>query len=58
MSKRPVCAERERQAAEELWLCYLNRYLYEQGTITEREYKRMVEKIAMRKPSSLSRKET
>lgn len=42
--------ERERLTAEMLWLNYFNKYLYEHGTITEREYKRMVEMIAMRKP--------
>ena len=42
--------ERERLTAEMLWLDYFNKYLYERGTITEREYKRMVEMIAMRKP--------
>ncbi len=34
--------------AEELWLNYLNRYLYETGTITIKEYMAMCEKIAIR----------
>lgn len=42
--------EREKLTAEMLWLNYFNKYLYEHGTITEREYKRMVEMIAMLKP--------
>ena len=35
--------------AEDLWLNYFNRYLFEGGTISEKEYKRMTEKIAARK---------
>ena len=31
---------------EELWLSYFNNYLFEHGTISENEYKRMTEKIA------------
>ena len=38
--------ERERHMAEDLWLNYFNRYLYENGTISENEYKKMVELIA------------
>lgn len=41
--------ERRKELAEELWLNYFNRYLFEHGTISEREYKIMVEKIASRK---------
>ena len=33
-------------AIEELWLNYFNSYLFEHGTISENEYKRMTEKIA------------
>lgn len=40
--------EREKRMAESLWLNYFNRYLYEHGTITENEYKKMTEKIAIR----------
>ena len=58
MGKKLLESEQERLVAESLWLHYFNQYLYEHGTITEREYKRMVEKIAMRKSTSLSRKET
>ena len=46
--------EREKQFAEDAWLNYFNRYLLEHGTISEKEYKRMTEKIAIRK-SKLSR---
>ena len=46
--------EREKIFAEDAWLNYFNRYLFEQGTISEKEYKRMTEKIAARK-STLSR---
>ena len=41
--------EREIRLSEDLWLNYFNRYLFENGTITEKEYKKMVEKIAIRK---------
>lgn len=46
--------EREKRFAEDAWLQYLNRYLWEHGTISEKEYKLMTEKIASRK-SRLSR---
>ena len=49
--------EREIRLSEDLWLNYFNRYLFENGTITEKEYKKMVEKIANRK-SKLSRSGT
>ena len=39
----------EIRMAEELWLNYFNCYLFENGTITEKEYKKMTEKIAGRK---------
>jgi len=41
--------ERERHMAEDLWLNYFNRYLFEHGTISEKEYKLMTEKSAARK---------
>ena len=41
--------EREIRLSEDLWLNYFNRYLFGNGTITEKEYKKMVEKIANRK---------
>ena len=46
--------EREIRLSEDLWLNYFNRYLFENGTITEKEYKKMIEKIANRK-AKLSR---
>ena len=46
--------DREIRLSEDLWLNYFNRYLFENGTITEKEYKKMVEKIANRK-AKLSR---
>lgn len=39
---------RQYSVAEELWLKYLNRYLYETGTITIKEYTAMSEAIAIR----------
>ncbi len=49
MKKALSAEERERRMAEDMWLNYFNRYLLEQGTISEKEYKHMVEKIAARK---------
>jgi hypothetical protein len=46
---------REIKFAEDVWLNYFNRYLFEQGTISEKQYKKMTEKIATRK-SKLSQK--
>ena len=36
----------EASGIEELWLNYFNNYLFDHGTISENEYKRMTEKIA------------
>ena len=41
--------ERERRLTEDIWLNYFNGYLLEHGTISEKEYKKMTEKIAERK---------
>jgi hypothetical protein len=48
---------REKRFVEDTWLNYFNRYLFERGDISEKEYKRMTEKIASRK-SKLSRDRT
>lgn len=44
-------ARREKEVAEWIWLNYFNNYLFEHGTISEKEYRKMVEKIAMRRSS-------
>ena len=49
--------EQRRQAAEEAWLIYFNRVLYEQNLITERQRNQMVGKIASRKPSAAKPKD-
>ena len=36
----------EKRFAEQAWLNYFNRFLFEEGTISEKEYKLMTEKIA------------
>ena len=54
MKRTLLDEEREIRLSEDLWLNYFNRYLLENGTITEKEYKKMVEKIANRK-AKLSR---
>ena len=41
--------EREKRFVENAWLNYFNQYLFEHGTISEIEYKKMTEKIAARK---------
>ena len=47
--RRTVSADvRERHFAEDAWLNYFNRYLFSNGIISEKEYKRMTEKIAHR----------
>ena len=55
-----VLSENEREKlevrfAEDVWLNYFNKYLFEHGTISEQEYKKMTEKIAARK-AKLSRR--
>ena len=52
VKKALSCEEREKQFAEDAWLNYFNRYLFEHGTISEKEYKKMTEKIANRKAKS------
>ena len=54
MGKVLTDEEREKRMAEDLWLNYFNRYLFENGTISEKEYKKMTEKIAMRKTKPIS----
>ena len=49
MGKALTDEEREKRMAEDIWLNYFNRYLFEHGTISEKEYKKMTEKIAARK---------
>lgn len=49
MKKALLDDVQEVRFAENAWLNYLNRYLFEQGTISEKEYKKMTEKIANRK---------
>jgi len=49
MKKALLNDVQELRFAEDAWLNYLNRYLFEQGTISEKEYKKMTEKIANRK---------
>lgn len=49
MKKALLDDEREKRIAEDIWLNYFNRYLFETGTISEKEYKKMTEKITTRK---------
>ena len=48
MKKALLDEEREKRFAEDAWLNYFNRHLFENGTISEKEYKKMIEKITMR----------
>ena len=54
MGKVLSSEEREKRIAEDIWLNYFNRYLFEDGAISEKEYRRMTEIIALRK-TKLSR---
>jgi len=54
MKKALLSETQKKIVAEDIWLNYLNRYLFECGTISETEYKKMTEKIAIRK-AKLSR---
>lgn len=49
MGKVLTDAEREKRMAEDFWLNYFNRYLFETKTISEKEYRKMTELIAVRK---------
>ena len=49
MGKVLTNEEREKRMAEDIWLNYFNHYLFEHGTISEKEYKKMTELIAIRK---------
>ena len=48
MKKALLDAVQEKRIAEDIWLNYFNRYLFEQGVISEKEYQKMTEKIAIR----------
>ena len=49
MSVKDYTAERELEHfAERSWLLFFNNHLYANNLISEKEYKRMVEKIAQR----------
>ena len=49
MKKALLDEERERRLSEDLWLNYFNQYLFDHDVISEKEYKKMTEKIAARK---------
>ena len=57
MKKALLDENLEKTTAEDIWLNYFNRYLFENNTISEKEYKKMTEKIAMRR-AKLSNKKT
>ena len=44
--KQPLRQQIQSADMERLYLNYFNNYLFEHGTISENEYKRMTEKIA------------
>ena len=48
MKKALLDEEREKRFVEDAWLNYFNRYLFENGAISEKEYKKMTEKIVTR----------
>ena len=49
MKKVLADEEREKRFAEDAWLNYFNHYLFSNGVISEKEYKRMTDKIAQRR---------
>ena len=53
MERTLTGAEKEQQFVETAWLNYFNQYLWEHGSITEKEYLRMAAKIASRKKDQL-----
>jgi hypothetical protein len=57
MKKTIPDSERERRVAEDLWLNYFNRYLRDEGMISEKEFTRMTELIARRKQKDPNQKE-
>ena len=48
MKKALLDEEKEKGFAEDAWLNCFYRHLFENGTISEKEYKKMIEKITMR----------
>lgn len=55
---KAIYSERKRiLLAENLWLHYFNRYLYEKDVLTEAERNRMIAKIESRKESSSHNKQ-
>ena len=50
--------EKARLLAESIWLNYFNRYLFEHGTISEKEFGHMSEKIAARRTSAERKRAT
>lgn len=49
MREQTSAKAQEKRVAEDLWLSYFNRYLYEHGVISEQDYGKMAAKIAERK---------
>lgn len=47
--------EQKREVAEQLWLLYFNRTLYDQNLITEAERNRLHNMITNRRPSAVKR---
>ena len=56
MPKSKNDEERARLLAESIWLHYFNRYLFEHGVISEKEFGCMSEKIAEREAKSKHRR--
>ena len=44
----------EKRMAEEIWMNYFNRYLFDDGIISEYEYKMMIDKISAKNSGSMS----
>ena len=51
--KKTTDEQKKKAAAEQIWLHYFNRVLFEQGLISEEERNRMKNMIDCRKPSAV-----
>ncbi len=56
LSQKSADEMQEKLLAEDLWLSYFNRYLFEKAVITEKEFNRMTEKISLRRSECLLRR--
>ena len=56
MQKKESTDDKERRLVQTLWLNYFNRYLFEHGTISEKEFAYMSEAIAAREAKAVRKR--